>query len=304
MGGSLAYGAKDSTPLTVSTMIFVFGLSIFAFNYWDVFSLVEGTASTFHSSWVPLELLIVWRFSCFLAGAFAVINMFKSGPGVMIVILHEERKEAVLHPVGIEKFVTFSSWTLVMNILYFLCAGIVSLSILTEYEVPLWLNFTQVILFSAALAASLLTATVVRYIILPGEVRIGRNHDQMFNIPNQMMHNLCAVFLVLDVILVQPELFPEFAFFGMTLGTIYASFAYLFAYYGGGYYIYSFLDPRLRYGPLWLSGLAGAIALFFLGVWCGVQIIAYNYWIGSIFMLIWLSLIVQFRTTLPEPESR
>ena len=130
MGGSLAYGAKDSTPLTVSTMIFVFGLSIFAFNYWDVYSLVESSASTFHSPWASLEFLILWRFTCFLAGASAVFHMFKTGRGIMIVIQHDERKETTLHPVGFEKFVTFSSWTLLLNILYFFIAGILSLNVM------------------------------------------------------------------------------------------------------------------------------------------------------------------------------
>tara|TARA_B110001452_G_scaffold266915_1_gene275042 strand:- start:107 stop:1021 length:915 start_codon:yes stop_codon:yes gene_type:complete len=303
MGGILEYGPKDSTAQTLFTMFCVSGLSILAFIYWDVFSLVEGIASTFHSSWAPLEVLIAWRFICFFIGLSAVIHMFKSGAGIMIVILHDEREEVILYPVGFEKFVTFSSWTLLMNILYFLCAGIISVSVLNGSELPMWLNIAQVILFSSALGASLLTATVVRYIIIPGEVRIGRNHDQMFNFPNQMMHNVAAIFLIADVILVQPELFPHFLLFGMTLGTIYALFAYFFAFFGGGYYIYSFIDPRLRYGPIWLSGLALAIALFYLGVWFGIQVMSYNFWIGSVLFVLWVSLIVQFRTTLPEPVS-
>jgi len=300
MGASLEYGERDSTPLTLFTLILVSGLSILAFIHWEVFTLIEGTASTFHSSWASLEIVIIWRIFCFLAGASAVVYMFTSGPGFMNVILHEERKEELTYPVGIEKFVTFSSWTLIMNVLYFLSAGLLSVIVWKGNEIPSWLNLTQVILFSAALGASFLTATVVRYIILPGEVRIGRNHDHMFNFHNQMMHNFAAIFLVLDIILVQPELFPQFAFFGMILGTLYAIFAFLFAFFGGGYYAYSFLDPRLRYAPLWLSGLAGAIALFYLGLWGVTQLLPYNVWIESIVLLIWVSLIVQFRSNLPE----
>jgi|MEHZ01.6.fsa_nt_MEHZ011647352.1_5 hypothetical protein len=300
MGVSLEYGERDSTALTLFALIIVSGLSIVAFIHWEVFTLIEDTASTFHSSWAPLEVVIVWRFLCFFAGASAVVYMFRSGPGVMTVILHKERKDALMHPVGFEKFVTFSSWTLVMNILYFLCAGILSVSVLKGNETPLWLNIAQVILFSAAFGASFLTATVVRYIILPGEVRIGRNHDHMFNFHNQMMHNFTALFLVLDLLLVQPELFPQFAFFGMILGSIYATFAFFFAFFGGGYYAYSFIDPRLRYGPLWLSGLAGAIALFYLGLWCVTQLLSYNVLIGTTVLVIWVSLIVQFSPTLTQ----
>jgi hypothetical protein len=115
------------------------------------------------------------------------------------------------------------------------------------------------------------------------------------------MHNFAAAFLIFEIILVQPELSPSFAFFGLVLGTLYALFAYVFAFYGGGFYIYSFIDPRLRYGPLWLTGIAGAIALFYLGVWCGIQLMAYNSLIGATVLIIWLSLITQFRTSLTEP---
>ena len=301
MGGLLEYGVKDSTRSTIFTLISLFILSTLAFLYWDIYSLVERSALTFHSSWASLEFLILWRFTCFLAGASAVFHMFKSGRGVMVVLLHDERKETTLHPIGMGKFVTFSSWTLLLNIVYFLIAGILSLNVMNGNESPSWLNAMLVVVFSAALGASLLTATVVRYIILPGEVRINRNHDQMFNFPNQMMHNFAAAFLIFEIILVQPELSPSFAFFGLVLGTLYALFAYVFAFYGGGFYIYSFIDPRLRYGPLWLTGIAGAIALFYLGVWCGIQLMAYNSLIGATVLIIWLSLITQFRTSLTEP---
>ena len=301
MGGLLEYGEHDSTRLTISTLFGLLFLTTSAFLYWDVYSLVESSASTFHSPWASLEFLILWRFTCFLAGASAVFHMFKSGRGIMIVIQHDERKETTLHPVGFEKFVTFSSWTLLLNILYFFIAGILSLNVMNGNQSPSWLNAMLVVVFSAALGASLLTATVVRYIILPGEVRIKRNHDQMFNFPNQMMHNFSAIFLIIEIILVQPELSPSFAFFGLILGTLYALFAYLFAFYGGGFYVYSFLDPRLRYGPLWMTGIAGAIAFFYLGVWCCIQLMAYNFLIGATVLLIWLSLIIQFRTGLTEP---
>ena len=304
MGGLLKYGVNDSTRLTLSTLICQFLLCTFAFIHWDIYSLVESSAATFHSSWASLEFLIVWRFTCFLAGAVAVFHMFKSGRGVMVVLLHDERKETTLHPIGFGKFVTFSSWTLLLNIVYFLIAGILSVNAMNGNQTPSWLNAILVVVFSAALGASLLTATIVRYIILPGEVRIKRNHDQMFNFPNQMMHNFAAVFLIFDIIFVQPDLSPSFAFFGLVLGTFYALFAYIFAFYGGGYYIYSFIDPRLHYGPLWLTGIAGAIALSYLGVWFGIQIMAYNFLIGTSFFILWLSLILQFRTELePTAES-
>ena len=42
-------------------------------------------------------------------------------------------------------------------------------------------------------------------IILPDEVRIGRNHDHMFLFHEQIMHNFAAVFLAVELILVRPN---------------------------------------------------------------------------------------------------
>ena len=41
MRGFLEYGVKDSTRLTISTLIGLFSLSSFAFIYWDISSLIE-----------------------------------------------------------------------------------------------------------------------------------------------------------------------------------------------------------------------------------------------------------------------
>lgn len=161
---------------------------------------------------------------------------------------------------------------------------------------PLLFNAILIIFFSTALGTSFLTSTVVRFIILPKEVRLGRNHDNHFNFHNQLMHNFATIFLALELIFIQPTLYPEFALFGLLCGLIYAIFAYLFAFYGGGYYVYNFIDPRLRFAPLLMSGLAVAIAIFYLGLWGLSQLLSYNVLIGTIVLGVWVSIIVQFRS--------
>ena len=77
-----------------------------------------------------------------------------------------------------------------------------------------------------------MTATIVRHIILPDEVRIGRNHDHMFLFHEQIMHNFAAIFLAVELLLVNPDLKPQFAIIGLLMGIAYVTFAYLFAYFG------------------------------------------------------------------------
>ncbi|MGY8670833.1 MAG: hypothetical protein ACKVJ7_07275 [Candidatus Poseidoniales archaeon] len=300
MGLPLGYGERDSTPYTILSLVLTSIFCLLAFFQWNLFSLIEDSSPTFHTSWAPLGFVVIWRFVCAAIGLSAVVYMFRTTPGVMPVIRHKERTEEIIHPVGIQHFVTFSSWTLLINILYFLLSGIVTLSILIGTTVPILMDITVIIFFSAAAGSSFLTSTVVRHIILPEEVRIGRVNENMFNFHNQLMHNLAAIFIAVDLIIIQPILYPEFAVFGLFFGLLYVVFAYIFAFYGGGFYVYTFIDPRLKFAPLLMSALAVTIATFYLGLWGLSQLISYNYLIGTVVLVLWVSLIVQFRSKLPK----
>ena len=301
--GLLGYGERDSTPFTILALLLTSVLCFFAFFQWNLFSLIENSVSTSYTSWIPLEIVMLWRFICAFIGLAAVVYMFRTIPGFMPVILHKERTEIIIHPVGLQHFVTFSSWTLLINILYFLLSAIITLAVISETNVPQWMNIAVIIFFSAAAGSSFLTATVVRYVILPEEVKVGRVNENMFNFHNQLMHNFAAIFIAVDLIISRPTLHPEFAVFGLFFGLIYAVFAYLFAFYGGGFYVYTFIDPRLKYAPLLMTALAIAIATFYLGLWLLSQLLSYNYLIGSILVIIWVSLIVQFKSKLVLEEE-
>ena len=301
--GLLGYGERDSTPFTILALLLTSVLCFFAFFQWNLFSLIENSVSTSYTSWIPLEIVMLWRFICAFIGLAAVVYMFRTIPGFMPVILHKERTEIIIHPVGLQHFVTFSSWTLLINILYFLLSAIITLAVISGTNVPQWMNIAVIIFFSAAAGSSFLTATVVRYVILPEEVKVGRVNENMFNFHNQLMHNFAAIFIAVDLIISRPTLHPEFAVFGLFFGLIYAVFAYLFAFYGGGFYVYTFIDPRLKYAPLLMTALAIAIATFYLGLWLLSQLLSYNYLIGSILVIIWVSLIVQFKSKLVLEEE-
>ena len=114
------------------------------------------------------------------------------------------------------------------------------------------------------------------------------------------MHNFAAIFLALELILLQPELKPEFAIIGLLIGIVYVTFAYLFAYFGGGYIVYSFLHPKPKIAPILVFVLAGLISLFYTGLWF-VSTLERAFAIPI--LIIWISLIVQFRATHKEPAT-
>ena len=277
--------------IAVSITIIIVGLII------DLFGSVDDSASSFQSS---SYLILVWRLLCLSVGLYAIFFMFKVGAGNMMVVRLEDNQEVLLHPVGFEKFVTFSSWTLLANVLYFAVASLLQLMNNGETSDIGLLGTLQVILFVAGISMAFLTATVVRHIILPNEVRIAREHSHLFLFHEQIMHNFAAIFLAVEMVLVSPNLAAEFALFGLFFGIIYLSFAYVNAYYGGGFFVYSFLHPKPKIAPIFAVGLASSLAVFYLGLWLVSEVRQTNIWLSGITMIVWVLLVIQFKPVMTE----
>ena len=281
----------DFTRYTISTIFFVgMGVLLYAINI-DLLSLVNQSVNSFYST---SSLVFSWRLICLSVGICAIIYMFNCGPGNMRVQMLKNSEEVIYHPDGIEKFITFSSWTLLVNVIYFASASLVQTLDYLEISSPHILSQIQVFTFCTGIAIAFLTATIVRHIILPDEAKLGRNVAHMFLFHEQIMHNFAAIFLVIELIILRPNLIPEFAIFGLFLGIIYVVFAYMFAYFGGGYLAYSFIHPKPKIAPFLVIGLASVIAIFYTGLWF---ISALDLIYSIPILVIWISLIVQFKPT-------
>ena len=279
----------DYTFFTFFLIILVAILTIFYSLTIDLFSLIDSASDSFQSSSL---LILLWRISCLSVGISAVVYMIKCGPGNMRVISIRTGDEIIEYPTGLTKFVTFSSWTLLANVSYFLLAVVNQILLGLGYDAPGVIAQVQVVIFCVGIAMAFLTATIVRHIILPDEIKIGRNHDHMFLFHEQIMHNFSAVFLALELVLLQPILEPQFAIIGLIMGLIYVTFAYLFAYFGGGYIVYSFLHPKPKIAPILVFVLAGLISLSYTGLW---YVSTLNRMITIPILAVWVSMIVQFR---------
>ena len=279
----------DFTRYTILTIFFVgMGVLLYAINI-DLLSLVNQSVNSFHST---SSLVFSWRLICLSVGICAIIYMFNCGPGNMRVQMLKNSEEVIYHPDGIEKFITFSSWTLLVNVIYFASASLVQTFDYLEISSPHILSQIQVIAFCTGIAIAFLTATIVRHIILPDEAKLGRKYDHMFLFHEQVMHNFAAIFLAIELIILRPKLIPEFAIFGLFLGIIYVVFAYLFAYFGGGYLAYSFIHPKPKIAPFLVIGLASFIAIFYTGLWF---ISTLDQVLAGILLSAWVMLIVQFK---------
>ncbi|MEC8540305.1 MAG: hypothetical protein VXY53_00500 [Candidatus Thermoplasmatota archaeon] len=282
----------DYTNVTIGTII---GVSIFILIYLlfsGVGPNISDNSKTFESK---SSLVFFFRIICFAFCAYAIIFMFRCGPANMHVVSLRDNKELLLHPEGIKKFVTFSSWTLLATTGYFFLSLINQSQPSLGFEKLSWLLSLQTILFCIGVSMAFLTATVVRYIILPNMVQNNNPHTHMFLYHEQIMHNFAAVFLTLEMLIIQPNLHPQFAILGLVIGIVYLAFAYAIAYFGGGYFVYSFLHPAPKIAPLFAVGLAAGIAIFYLGIWL-LSLLQDSYgWLSIILSTLWIALIVQFK---------
>ena len=291
------YGETDSVRWSMATLFGIGSLTILVLLMSDVSEELASTAITLQvNSWS--SVLFLWRFICLSIGVAAIVYMFRMKSGHMIVRSHERKEDVLIHPLRIQKFVTFSSWTLILNVIYFAIATISSYLLFVESDIPQWLNQFLAGSFVTALGASFLTSTVVRFVILPGDFSDAEHHKRQFWFHNQVMHNFCTIFLVTEIIITTPQLEFSFMLFGILIGLTYALFAFPFAVYGGGYYCYSFIDPRLQKAPLYILILALAISFSYVGVWLVSELISFNFILGSLLLIAWCSRIVQFNPKL------
>jgi hypothetical protein len=223
--------------------------------------------------------------------------MNKNG-GFMNPLFRKERESLPHKTIGIERMVPFSSWNLIVCGLCFLTMSILGWSEFFDFNVPNFVNSLSGILLPMALGMAMLTSTVVTYVIVPQETRSDRNYDHLFETHEMVMHNWAIILLAIDVFISRPNLSWELGIFGLIIGIIYSIFAYLYAIFGGGYYVYSFIDPRIKLAPIIMTILALAISLFYIFMWMITLLIDYNQLIGGIVLLLCVYLVILFK----QPE--
>ena len=288
------YHPNDDVVRSLSVLSIITLVSLILLLSWDALSLLVGTGNSLIQG--PSDVLMaIWHIACLLVGLRAIAFMYTMKTGHMVVRSHEKKEDILIHPLGIKKFVTFSSWTLILNVVYFFFATVSSFVLLAGIDLPSGLAQLLGGVFVTALGASFLTSTVVRYVILPGNHSDEEHHKRQFWFHNQMMHNFCTVFLVIEILLTSPQLEFVYMLFGILIGLAYALFAFPFAAFGGGYYCYSFIDPRLQKAPLFITMLALAISLSYVGVWFVSELVSFNIFIGGSLLIAWCSQIVQFK---------
>ena len=297
MTADITGGERDQTLVSLACALAVSFASIVFFFAFEVKDLVGESSASFQTSELPLVLVGIFRYGCaYLAFHTIVFWMVRSPvPGRMFVTLHETSEETMVRTMGFERIGTFSSWTLMVFGCAFFCAGTATWLEVFDVAIPPELSSLTVVLMPMAYGSAFITATVVRYIIIPEEIVQKRPFGTYFKNYELVMHNYTPILLAIDLFLVQAQLNWEFGVFPIYFGIVYFLFSYAYARAPQGYYIYSFLDPRIPQAPAYLLGLLFACCLFYLGLWSVSMLIQWNAVLGGLVLAFWVSRIVLFR---------
>ena len=288
---------RDRTLVSLACALTVTFLSVAFFFVFELSDMIADSGRSFQTSAVPMALVGVFRYACaYLAFHTVVFWMIRNPePGRMFVVVHETSEDALIHTTGFERIGTFSSWTLMVFGTAFFVAGTATWMTVFNLEVPALLDTLTVVLMPIAYGAAFITATVVRYVIIPEEIAQQRPFGSFFKNYELVMHNYTAIFLAVDLWLVQAHLNWEFGIFPVYFGIVYVLFSYAYARLPQGYYIYSFLDPRINMAPVYLVALVFACCLFYFGLWGMSLLIQWNALLGGLALAFWVSRIVLFR---------
>ena len=288
---------QDRTLMSLLCALVITVASVAFFFVVGLNDMIGDSGRSFQTSALPMVFIGVFRYACaYMAFHTIVFWMIRSPePGRMFVVLHETGKEVMIRTEGFERIGTFSSWTLMVSGLAFFMAGTVTWLDVFNLNTPPILNTLTVVLMPVAYGAAFITATVVRYVIIPEEIAQKRPFGTYFKNYELVMHNFTPIFLAVDLFLVQAQLEWEFGIFPIYFGIVYVLFSYAYARLPQGYYIYSFLDPRVNMAPVYLLVLLFACCLFYFGLWGMSVLLQWNALLGGLALAFWVSRIVLFR---------
>tara|TARA_B100000029_G_scaffold188724_1_gene186411 strand:+ start:314 stop:1168 length:855 start_codon:yes stop_codon:yes gene_type:complete len=245
---------------------------------------------------IPNVLLAVFRTIAAGLSLFTVVSIcLDRDGGPSIPLFYESRKceEVVLY--GVHRLAAFTVWSFIAFGAYFALAAFASWSEVFGASVPSWILAVIPPIFAIACGTALLVTVVVTYYLIPNNQKKGFDVAKYFLWYEIVMHNLNVILLGVDLVLGGIDINLSMVAFPVMFGIVYVYFAYIYAVYGGGIYLYDFLDPRIRLAPFIHIGLFVMIALFYSVALVLDALVDWNIIAGGLGVAVCVYSIVRFR---------
>ena len=248
------------------------------------------------SAFIPNILLAVFRTLAAGLSLFTVIRVCldrEGGPAIPLFYKSRKCEQAVLY--GSHRLVAFTVWSFIAFGAYFALAAFASWAEIFGVSVPSWLLAVIPLIFAIACGTALLVTVVVTYYLIPNNLEKGFDVAKYFLWYEIVMHNLNVILLGVDLVLGGVDITLGMVAFPVLFGIVYVFFAYIYAIYGGGIYLYDFLDPRVSRAPLIHIGLFVMIALFYSVALALDALVDWNVIAGGLGVAVCIYSIVRFR---------
>ena len=248
------------------------------------------------SEFIPDVLLAVFRTLAAGLSLFTVVSICldrEGGPSIPLFYESRKCEEAVLF--GVHRLVAFTVWSFIAFGAYFTLVAFASWSEVFGATTPAWLLAIIPPIFAIACGTALLVTVVVTYYLIPNNQKKGFDVAKYFYWYEIVMHNLNVILLGADLVLGGVDITLGMVAFPVLFGIAYVFFAYLYAVYGGGIYLYDFLDPRVSRAPYIHIGLFTMIALFYSVALALDALVDWNVIVGGLGVTVCIYSIVRFR---------
>jgi hypothetical protein len=245
------YGERDRHLETAALITF---MSFSLFYYIGTSGILEATHTQSQiagSEYIPNILLALFRTAAAVLAIFTVVSICIDEEGsVSLPIFYDSRQHAEVIRLGVHRLVPFTVWSFIVFGLYFTIAAASSWVLVLGGEVPDWALASAPLAFATACGTALLVTVVVTFYLIPSNAAKGYDVSKYFEWHEILMHNGNVIILGMELVLGGIGITLGMVAFPVIFAIVYIGFANAYAMFGGGIYLYDFLDPRLKGGPV------------------------------------------------------
>ena len=243
------YGESDRRLETAALTTFM----LLAMIYYIVTSGVGEVAQTQSqiagSQYLPDILLALFRTVAAVLALFTLVSICIDEEGsVSLPVFYDSRQRGEVVLLGAHRLIPFTVWSFAAFGLYFTIAAASSWVLVLGGEVPGWALTSAPLAFATACGTALLVTVVVTFYLIPSNIAKGYDVSKYFEWHEVLMHNGNVIILGLELVLGGIGITLGMVAFPVLFGIVYIGFANAYAMFGGGIYLYDFLDPRLKGG--------------------------------------------------------
>jgi len=291
------YGERDRHLETAVLVIF----ALLALLYYVSSSGVVGATQTqggiAGSQYVPDILLALFRTVAAALSVFTLISICTDEEGSLsLPTFYDSRQNEEVLLLGVHRLVPFTVWSFAAFGLYFSVAAASSWVLVLGGEIPEWALAVVPLAFATACGTALLVTSVVTFYLIPNNATKGYDVRKYFEWHEMMMHNGNVIILGVELVLGGVDMTLGMVAFPLLFGLAYIGFANAYAVFGGGIYLYDFLDPRLRGGPTIHAILFGVICVFYFLALALNALTEWNVLVGAVAVAAGIYSIITLRT--------